>query len=141
MKRALHAIALACLAAPAIAQQGAAEIEHEGRALINQWIAAYNRGDAEALAALQAVPDTAKLATAIANLRADSFGKLDVYSTDVCGVDSTHGKAIVKFARIHTFGGKMNDDEARLFDIEKTAAGWRITNDRDTGYSATLSCS
>lgn len=141
MKRALSAIALACLAAPALAQQGATEIEHEGRALINQWIAAYNRGDADALAALQAAPDTATLATTIANLRADSFGKLDVYSADFCGVDSTHGKALVKFARIYTFGGKMNDDEAKLFDIAKSAAGWRITGETDASYAATLSCS
>jgi len=140
MKRALYAITLACLAAPAMAPEGAAEIEHEGRALINQWVAAYNKGDADALAALQAAPDTATLTTMIANLRADSFGKLDVYSADFCGVDSTHGKALLKFARIYTFGGKMNDDEAKLFDIEKTPAGWRITNETDTGYSATLSC-
>lgn len=141
MKRALLATALACLAAPALAQQGAIAIEHEGRALINQWVAALNRGDAEALAALESEPDTAKFATAIANLRADSFGKLDVYSADICGVDSTHGKALVKFARIYTFGGKMNDDEGKLFDIAKTAAGWRITNETDVGYTATLSCS
>jgi hypothetical protein len=140
MKRALYAIALACLAAPALAQPGATEIEHEGRALINQWVAAFNRGDAVALAALEAAPDTARLATTVANLRADSFGKLDVYSADFCGVDSAHGKALVKFARIYTFGGKMNDDEAKLFDIARTAAGWRITSETDTSYNATLAC-
>ena len=47
----------------------------------------------------------------------------------------------MKFARIYTFGGKMNDDEGKLFDIAKTAAGWRITNETDVGYTATLSCS
>ena len=140
MKRALYAIALLCLAAPALAQQGATEIEHEGRALINQWVVAYNRGDADALAALQAAPDMAALATTIANLRADSFGKLDVYGAEFCGVDSTHGRALVKFARIYTFGGKMNNDEGKLFDIAKTAAGWRITTEADASYNATLGC-
>lgn len=145
MKCARYAIVLACLAAPAIAQQGAPwiereGIEHEGRALINQWVAAFNRGDADALAALEVAPDTAKLATTIANLRADSFGKLDVYSAAFCGVDSTHGRAIVKFARIYTFGGKMNDDEARIFDIAKTDAGWRITRETDAPYASVLSC-
>lgn len=140
MKRALYAIALTCLAAPSLAQQGATEIEHEGRALLNQWVVAYNRGDADALAALQAAPDTAKLTTMVANLRADSFGKLDVYSADFCGVDSTHGKALLKFARIYTFGGKMNDDEGKLFDIAKTDAGWRITGETDATYTTALAC-
>ena len=155
MKRVLYALAPACLAGPAIAQQGAAwmeregiahagieqaGIEQEGRALINRWVAAFNRGDADALAALEVAPDTAKLATTIANLRADSFGKLDVYSAAFCGVDATHGKAIVKFARIYTFGGKMNDDEARTFDLAKTDAGWRIMNQADAPYASVLSC-
>jgi hypothetical protein len=140
MKRVLYALTLACLAGPAIAQQDAAGIEREGRALIDQWVVAFNRGDADALAALEVAPDTVKLATIIANLRADSFGKLDVYSAAFCGVDATHGKAIVKFARIYTFGGKMNDDEARIFDIAKTDAGWRITNQAEAPYASVLSC-
>jgi hypothetical protein len=141
MKRALYAIAFACLATPALAQQGATEIEHEGRGLINQWIAAYNKGDAEAMAALHAAPDTAAIDKTFIDLRADSFGKLDVYSADFCGRDSTHGRAMVKFARIYTFGGKMSDDEVKLFDIAKTDAGWRITDETDASYGSALSCS
>jgi hypothetical protein len=141
MKRALSAIALLCLAAPAIAQQGATEIEHEGQALINQWIAAYNRGDAEAMAAIHVTPDDAALEKTFADLRADSFGKLDVYSAAFCGKDSAHGKAIVKFARIYTFGGQMNGDEAKIFDIAKTDAGWRITGETDAPYGTVLTCS
>jgi hypothetical protein len=140
MKRVLYALTLACLAGPDIAQQDAAGIEREGRALIDQWVVAFNRGDADALAALEVAPDTVKLATITANLRADSFGKLDVYSAAFCGVDATHGKAIVKFARIYTFGGKMNDDEARTFDLAKTDAGWRIMNQADAPYASVLSC-
>ena len=140
MQRTLAALAFACLATPALAQQAVTEIEHEGRGLLNQWIAAYNRGDAEAMAAIQVAPDKAKLEEAFVNLRADSFGKLDVYSADFCGIDSTHGRAILKFARIYTFGGKMNDDEAKLFDFELTDAGWRITRETDSPYNATLSC-
>lgn len=140
MKRVLYALTLACLAGPAIAQQDAAGIEREGRALIDQWVVAFNRGDADALAALEVAPDTAKLARMVSDLRVDSFGKLDVYSAAFCGVDATHGKAIVKFARIYTFGGKMNDDEARIFDIAKTDAGWRITNQAEAPYASVLSC-
>jgi hypothetical protein len=141
MKRALAALAFACFVMPALAQQGATEIEHEGRALINQWVVAYNKGDAEAMAALHAAPDTAAIDKTFIDLRADSFGKLDVYSADFCGRDSTHGRAMVKFARIYTFGGKMSDDEAKLFDIAKTDAGWRITDETDASYGAALSCS
>jgi hypothetical protein len=140
MKRALFAIALACLATPAIAQQGVTEIEHEGQALMNQWIAAYNRGDASVMAELHAAPDKPALEKSFANLRADSFGKLDVYSAAVCGKDSTHGKAILKFARIYTFGGQMNGDEAKIFDIAKTDAGWRITGETDAPYNTVLAC-
>lgn len=140
MKRMFLAIALTVLSVPAIAQQGATEIEHEGRALVNSWIAAYNRGDVDAMVAIHAAPDKAALENAFAELRAESFGRLDVYSADVCGRDSTHGRAIVKYARIYTFGGQMNGDEAKIFDIEKTAAGWRITGEIAATYNTTLSC-
>lgn len=142
MKRfAVLALALACIATPALAQQGATEIEVEGRGLMNSWITAYNKGDVEAMAAIQATPDKAALEKSFADLRAESFGKLDVYEAAFCGKDSTHGRAILKFARIYTFGGKMNDDESKTFDLEKTAAGWRITGETDGPYTATLSCS
>jgi hypothetical protein len=141
MTRTLAALALIALATPAVAQQGVTEIEHEGRALVNAWIAAYNKGDAGAMAAIHAAPDRAAIEKTFTDLRADSFGKLDVYSADFCGRDSTHGRAIVKYARIYTFGGKMNDDEARIFDIAKTDAGWRITDEADASYNTVLSCS
>jgi hypothetical protein len=141
MKRAVFAIALACLTTPATAQQGATEIEHEGQALMNQWIAAYNRGDANAMAETYAAPDRAALESSFADLRTESFGKLDVYAAAFCGKDSTHGKAILKYARIYTFGGQMNGDEAKVFDIEKTTAGWRITDETDASYNTVLACS
>ena len=141
MKRLATLLFVACLAAPALAQQGLTEIEHEGRGLVNQWIVAYNKGDASAMAAIQAAPDTAAIEKLFIDLRADSFGKLDVYSADFCGKDSRHGRGIVKFARIYTFGGKMNDDEAKIFEIEKTDAGWRITDETDAPYSTVLTCS
>jgi hypothetical protein len=141
MKRLAAAALIALISAPAVAQQGATEIEHEGRNLINRWIAAFNKGDADAMAAdIYDSPDKAKLAETFVDLRAESFGKLDVYSADFCGKDSTHGRGILKFARIYTFGGKMNDDESKIFDFEKTDAGWRITSEKDGPYAATLSC-
>lgn len=141
MTRTFAALAFIALATPAVAQQGATEIEHEGRALVNAWIAAYNKGDTDAMASLHAAPDKPMIEKTFTDLRADSFGKLDVYSADVCGKDSTHGRAIVKFARIYTFGGQMNGDEAKIFDFAKTDAGWRITDGTDASYTTALSCS
>jgi hypothetical protein len=139
MKRLVIAL-IAFAAAPALAQQGETEIEHEGRGLLNSWIEAFNKGDVGAIARVYAAPDTTKLADAFTTLRAESFGKLDVYEAAFCGVDATHGKAILKFARIYTFGGKMNDDESKTFDLVKTDAGWRIASETDGPYTATLSC-
>lgn len=140
MKPVLAALVLA-LAAPAFAQQGATEIEVEGRGLINQWIAGYNRGDAAGMAKdVYAERDIAVLEKQFADLRADSFGKLDVYSAAFCGRDSKHGKAILKFARIYTAGGKMNDDEAKVFDLVKTDAGWRVADESDVVFDTVLSC-
>ena len=73
MKR-LAALALIAFAAPAIAQPGVTEIEHEGRGLMNRWIAAYNKGDVDAMAALYVTPDRAALEKTFADLRTDSFG-------------------------------------------------------------------
>lgn len=138
MKRILAALAVV-VTAPAFAQQGATQIE--GRALINEWIAGYNRGDAAGLSAnVYAGRDVASLEKQFTGLRADSFGKLDVYSAAFCGSDATHGKAIVKFARIYTFGGKMNEDEAKVFDLVKTDASWRIADETDVAFETVLSC-
>ncbi len=72
MKRLAVAL-IALVAAPALAQQAATEIEHEGRGLMNSWIAAYNKGDVEAMAAIQATPDKVALEKSFADLRAESF--------------------------------------------------------------------
>jgi hypothetical protein len=142
MIRRATALAMACLGAPALAQQGARQIEVEGRALIDQWIAGYNRGDAAVLAKdVYAGRDVAALEKQFTALRADSFGKLDVYSAAFCGSDAIHGKAIVKFARLYTFGGKMNDDEAKVFDLVKTDAGWRVSDETDVPFDTAVSCS
>lgn len=139
--RLVLASALALLAAPALAQQGATQIEAEGRALINQWIEAFNRGDAETLARdVYLDTDKSTLTKTFVDLQAESFGKLEAYSAAFCGSSATQGKAILKFARIYTFGGKMADDEAKVFDLTRTDAGWRIANETDTPYATVLDC-
>ena len=140
MKRALLALGFAVLAAPVFAQ-APAQIEAEARPVIDTYIALFNKGDAAGLAKdVYASADTAALDATFKALRADSFGKLDVYSSEFCSTDADHGKALMKFARIYTFGGKMNEDEAKVFDLVKTPAGWRIGKEADAPFETALSC-
>ena len=51
MKRLVAALVVACVGTPVFAQaSGATQIEVEGQALINSWIALFNKGDAAGLA-------------------------------------------------------------------------------------------
>lgn len=141
MKRVAACVLAVVFAAPALAQQGATEIEAEGRHVINQWIAAFNKGDTAAmLKDVYAAGDAAALTKTFDALRGDSFGKLDVYSASFCGVDSTHGKALVKYGKLFTYGGLMDGDEARVFELVKTDAGWRIGDEAGVAYDTMLSC-
>jgi len=141
MKR-FAALALAAvIATPALAQQGATQIEVEARPVIDQWIERFNRGDAAGLAKnVYTGADEAALAKTFAKLREDSFGELDIHGAAFCGSDATHGKAMLKFGRVFAYGGLMNGDEAKVFDLVKTDAGWRIAAESDVAYATALSC-
>lgn len=140
MKRAFASLALLC-AAPAFAQGGGLQIETEARPLINTRIVAFNRWDADTMAKeVYASADVAALKQAFAALQAESFGKLDIYSAAFCSRSATEGKAILKYGRLYTFGGLMNGDEAKIFDLAKTDAGWRIAAETDAPYATALSC-
>jgi hypothetical protein len=73
-------------------------------------------------------------------LRADSYGKLDVYDFKACPVVGDKTRVQMNFARLYTFGGKMNDDESKLFDLVKTAPGWRISGEAEGEYGKPLAC-
>ena len=137
-------LAAAIIATPAVAQtggMGGTEIEVMGRGLINRWIVAFNRADADAMAKdIYVTADIAALKATFADLQAESFGKLDAYSAAFCSTSATRGKALLRFTRLYTFGGKMNDDEAKVFDLVRTDAGWRIAAEADVPYSTVLSC-
>ncbi len=142
MKRIAACILAVVLAAPALAQQGATEIEVEGRHVINQWIAAFNKGDTAAmLKDVYAKGDAAGLTKRFDTLRSDSFGKLDIYDAAFCGSGATHGKALVKYGKLFTYGGLMDGDEATVFELVKTDAGWRIGDETSVAYDTVLSCS
>lgn len=142
MKRVVACLLAVAIAAPALAQQGATEIEVEGRHLINQWIAAFNTGDAAAmLKDVYAKGDAAALTKRFDALRGDSFGKLDIYDAAFCGSDATHGKALLKYGKLFTYGGLMDGDEATVFELVKTEAGWRVGDETSVAYDTVLSCS
>jgi hypothetical protein len=141
MKRIAAFVLAALIAAPALAQQGGTQIETEARPLIDQWIAGFNKGDAAGLAKnVYSEADEAALAKTFAQLQEDSFGQLDVYAAVFCASDATHGKALLKYGRVFAYGGLMNGDEAKLFDLVDTDAGWRIANETDVAYTTLLSC-
>lgn len=139
MKR-LTAFALAVLvAAPALAQP--ASIEAEAKPLIEQWIDGFNRSDAAGLAKNVYVgADEAALAKTFVQLRDDSFGKLDIYATEFCASDATHGKALLKYGRVFAYGGLMDGDEAKVFNLVKGDAGWRVASESNVPYATALSC-
>lgn len=142
MKRVALALCIAALAAPALAQaSGATQLDSEGKALFDRYVVLFNKGDVASLTQeVYANADAAALEAQFKELRADSFGKLEAYSAAFCNVDADRGKAVLKFARIYTFGGKMNDDEAKVFDLIKTPAGWRIAKEAEAAFDTVLSC-
>ncbi len=146
MKRLVACLTVVVMAAPVLAQQGATQgatqIEVEGRAVINSWIAAFNKGDvAGMLKDVYESGDAAGLSKTFEALRGDSFGRLDVYGAAFCGSDATHGKALVKYGKLFTYGGLMDGDEARVFDLVKTDRGWRVSGEASVAYDTVLSCS
>lgn len=137
MKRLLAAVALACVSAPALAQIADPEVA----ALMARYVDRFNKGDAATLAAeVYANGDKAALEARFQDLRTDSFGRLEVYEYKTCPVADGRMKLAMTYTRIYTFGGKMNDDEAKVFDLVKTPAGWRISSEKDVAFDTVLSC-
>jgi hypothetical protein len=137
MRTAVAALVLAGAAAPAFAQIADPEID----ALMKQWVAGFNRGDTAGLAKdVYADSDEGRLNSRFQELRADSFGKLDVYDFKACPAVDGRTKVFMTFARLYTFGGKMNEDESKVFDLARTPAGWRISGETDASFGTELSC-
>lgn len=132
MKRLIIAVGAICLSAPAFAQTPQDEL----KAFMARYVAAFNKGDAASLAkdyyATPGVPaaDTqAKLETLYARLRADEFGKLDLYGVKPCVADPTHASVQMDFAFQYTYGGVMPPgDQATVLKLAKSDAGWRIVS-------------
>ncbi len=138
MKNPALALAAACLAAPAFAQIGDADID----ALMKRYVVLFNKADAAALAGeVYANGDQAALAAKIDGLRKEEFGRLDVYGFKPCPVMGDRTKVEMRYGKLFTYGGLMNGDEAKVFDLIRTPAGWRISGETDARYESKLSCS
>jgi hypothetical protein len=138
MKPLLVAVCAALFAAPAFAQIADGDVD----ALMKRWVAGYNKGDAAGLAKdVYAAPDEAKLSKMFVELRADSFGRLDIYDFKACPVAGDRTRVQMNYARLYTFGGKMNDDETKVFELVKTPAGWRIASEAEGKFGQGLGCS
>jgi hypothetical protein len=137
MKRFLIAMAVAAVAASAMAQAPPDDV----KAFMTSYVAAFNKGDAAALAkdfyatpGVSADDTQARLNAQYARLRAEEFGKLDLYSFKSCRADAAHVDVQMDFAFQYTYGGVMPPgDQATVLNLVKTDAGWRITN--ATGFA------
>jgi hypothetical protein len=142
MKRLSVAVGLVALAAPAFAQTPADDV----RAFVGRYVDAFNKGDAATLAndfyrlsSLEPAEQQARLAKQFEALRADSFGKMTLYSAVPCIQGAASAEVQVNFAYNYTFGGVMDPpgDVSSVFRLRKTEDGWRIvaTNDLKAGES------
>ncbi len=89
-----------------------------------------------------AAADEASLSKQFADLHADSFGKLDVHRPPDLHPNEVDGANVqMDYARIYTFGGKMNDDEGKQFDLRRKRLPAGVSRRRRTPVTAAaLSC-
>lgn len=145
MKRLVAAACLAMLAAPAFAQTPADEI----RAFVGRYVDAFNKGDAASLStdfyrlsSVEPAEQQARLAKQFEALRADSFGKMTLYSAIPCMQGAASAEVQVNFAYNYTFGGVMDPpgDVSSVFRLRKTEDGWRIVATNDLKAGETMPC-
>ena len=137
MKRVLAASLLAIFATPAFAQIADPEIE----ALMKRYADRFNKGDVATLAnEIYAKGDQAALTAKFEALRKDEFGKLDLYGFKACPVAGDKTKVEMRYGLLYTYGGLMNGDQAKVFDLVKTPAGWRIAGEADVPFNQQLTC-
>ena len=131
MRGLLPAIAVAALAAPVLAQSG---IEADLKAFAARYLATFNKGDTASLAnEFYRLPGASaddlkrKFDAQLNALRNDEFGKMELYGAKTCSKGDAAGKLAIDFVYNFTYGGVMPPGEqVSVFDMSKTADGWRI---------------
>ena len=137
MKRLLLVLGIAAMGAPAFAQIADPDVQ----ALMTRYAERFNKGDAATLAKdIYAKGDEAAVQAMFDALRKDEFGKLDIYGFKSCPVVDGKAKVEMRYAKIYTYGCVMDGDEAKVFELVKTPAGWRIASEADTPFDQQLTC-
>jgi hypothetical protein len=139
VRKLILAAAALGIASAAGAQTPREVADAELRAFVARYVDAFNKGDAALLAREFYRPDDvsvaeveAKLAKQFAALRADSFGRMTLYSANTCVHGAAAADVQISFAYNYTFGGVMDPgDQAAVFYMRKTNDGWRITKSDD----------
>jgi hypothetical protein len=140
----LAACLIAGLAAPALAQTPDADL----KAFFQRYVQAFNRGDARTLATdFYAEPGVspadmeARLGKQFSTLRADEFGKMNLFSTKPCMEGVAKAKVQVSFEYQYTYGGQMPPgDQSAAFDLVSTQDGWRIAAVTELKPGQTVAC-
>jgi len=134
------ALAAAAGAASAEPPQDAA------RALIGDYVRAFNSGDAERIAgeiyAAGAPGVRERIAAEIDALRREDFGRIDLYSVSACpAAGDGRVRAEMRFAHVYTFGGLMPPgDQLRFLELVPEEGGLKIFSERAAPFSETLAC-
>jgi hypothetical protein len=119
--------ALFALAAPAFAQ---APLADEAKALVQRYVALFNKGDVPQLASKYAAPGDiqAKLTAQFAGLRGEEFGHMDLYDLKVCSATAAEALIQVHYDFAYTYGGVMPPaDRMAVLHLVSSTGGWRIT--------------
>ncbi|MEP7211381.1 MAG: nuclear transport factor 2 family protein [Alphaproteobacteria bacterium] len=146
MKRTILAAAVlfASFAAPVSGQTPGADF----KTFFQNYAQAFNKGDSHALATqfydepgASPADMEARLGKEIAALRADEFGKMNLFSTTACPKGSGAARVQVSFEYQYTYGGQMPPgDQSRVFDLIAVKDGWRIVGSEDLKPGQTFVC-
>lgn len=145
MKRAILALAVVGFAAPALAQSA---LDADLKAFATKYVQTFNKGDTAVLAkdfyrvpTASAADIQAKFSAQLDALRKDEFGKMELFKTQSCSVGIDAARLQVDFVYNYTYGGVMPPGEqASMFDMVKTADGWRIVGVHEAKAGQAIAC-
>ena len=118
------------------------------KAFFQGYVQAFNKGDSHALATqfyespgVSPAELEATLAKQFAALRADEFGKMNLFSMTSCMQGATQARVQVSFEYQFTYGGQMPPgDQMAEFALTETKNGWRIVSRHDLNPGQSIAC-
>jgi hypothetical protein len=118
------------------------------KAFLQRYVQVFNKGDSHTLATdFYAEPGVApadmeaKLGKQFAALRADEFGKMNLFSATPCLEGAGKARVQVSFEYQFTYGGQMPPgDQSAEFVLVRTNDGWRIAAVNELKPGQTVVC-